>query len=120
MFQALRERGMAFIDANLSVRLFGGAPSKERLQAEFQDQVLGRASRDISDAASAYVNALVDNSRVYWRGVIDRLNRLKDVLEGEVLGFDATTYAQQREGLDEAIRIAETELKSYESGAGDR
>ncbi len=116
VFQALRERGMAFIDANLSVRLFGGAPSKERLQAEFQDQVLGRASRDISDAASAYVNALVDNSRVYWRGVIDRLNRLKDVLEGEVLGFDATTYAQQREGLDEAIRIAETELKSYESG----
>ncbi|MBK9122334.1 MAG: dynamin family protein [Chloroflexi bacterium] len=116
VFLALRERGMAFIDANLNVRLFGGAPSKERLQTEFHDQVLGRASRDISDAASAYVNALVDNSRVYWRGVIDRLNRLKDVLEGEVVGFDATTYAQQREGLDEAIRIAETELKSYESG----
>lgn len=116
VFQSLRERGMAFIDANLTVRLFGGLPSKERLQAEFHDQVLGRASRDISDAASAYVSALVDNSRVYWRGVIDRLNRLKDVLEGEVLGFDATTYAQQREGLDEAIRIAEAELRSYESG----
>lgn len=116
VFEGLRQRGMAFIDANLNIRIIGRGPSKEKLQADFAEQVIGRAPRDISDAATSYVNALVDSSRVYWRGVIDRLNRLKDVLETEVTGLDATAYAQQREGLDEAIRIAETELRSYQSG----
>ena len=37
--------------------------------------------------------------------MIERLNKLRDVLESEVGGLDATAYAQQREGLDEAIRI---------------
>ncbi len=116
VFEILRQRGTAFIDTNLSVRILSRGPSKEKLQADFLEQVIGRAPRDISEAATNYVNALVDNSRVYWRGVIERLNRLKDVLETEVGGLDATAYAQQREGLDEAIRIAETELRSYQSG----
>jgi len=116
VFQGLRQRGTTFIDANLNIRKLLSAPSKERIQADFLDQVIGRAPRDISEAATGYVNALVDNSRVYWRGVIERLNKLKDVLETEVSGLDATAYAQQREGLDEAIRIAETELRSYQSG----
>lgn len=117
VFESLRLRGTAFIDSNLSVRILSRGPSKEKLQADFLEQVIGRAPREISEAAVGYVNALVDNSRVYWRGVIERLNKLKDVLETEVSNLDATAYAQQREGLDEAIRIAESELRSYQSGA---
>lgn len=116
VFETLRQRGVAFIDANLNLRVIGRGPTKEKLQADFLEQVIGRAPRDISEAATGYVNALVDSSRVYWRSVIERLNKLRDVLESEVGGLDATAYAQQREGLDEAIRIAETELRSYQSG----
>ena len=54
---------------------------------------------------------------VYWRGVIDRLNQLKDMMEQEVGGLDATAYAEQRESLEEAIRIAKTELESYSTGS---
>jgi hypothetical protein len=111
----MRQRGMNFIDANLSVRL-GRAPSREKLQADFQEVVIGRALRDINEATGGYINAVIDNSRSYWRGVIDRLNQLKDLMEQEVTGLDAGVYAEQRAALQDAIRIAEAELKSYSTG----
>lgn len=116
VFDGLRQRGMTFIDNNLSMRRFGRGINKEALQAEFRDVVIGRALRDINEASSDYVNALIDNSRLYWRGVIDRLNQLKDLLDQELTGLDAGVYSEQREALQEAVRIAETELKSYSSG----
>lgn len=117
VFEGLRQRGMTFIDNNLSLRRFGRGINKETLQAEFRDVVIGRALRDINEASSDYVNALIDNSRLYWRGVIDRLNQLQDLLEQELSGMDVGVYTEQREALQEAVRIAETELKSYSSGA---
>jgi hypothetical protein len=48
--------------------------------------------------------------------VIDRLNQLKDLMEQEPAGLDAGIYAEQRLGLEEAIRVAEAELKTYSSG----
>jgi hypothetical protein len=48
--------------------------------------------------------------------VIDRLNQLKDLMEQEPAGLDAGIYAEQRAGLEEAIRMAEGELKTYSSG----
>lgn len=116
VFDGLRTRGAAFIEANLNLRKIASGTNKEKLQSEFMEAVIGRAPRELSDAATTYINAVVDNSRSYWRGVIDRLNKLKDVLENELTGLDASAYAQQREGLDEAIRIAEGELRTYQTG----
>ena len=42
--------------------------------------------------------------------------RLQDMLEKEVEGLDAGIYSEQRESLQDAIRIAEAELKSYSTG----
>lgn len=116
VFDGLRQRGQNFIETNLSMRRLGRGVNKEGLQSEFRDVVIGRALRDINDASGDYVNALIDNSRLYWRGVIDRLNQLRELLDQELTGLDAGVYAEQREALQEAIRIAETELKSYSSG----
>jgi small GTP-binding protein len=116
VFEGLRQRGVTFIDANMNIRLLSRNPNKEQMQQMFTETVIGRAPRDLTEASTGYINAVVDHSRNYWRGVIDRLNKLKDVLEGEVTSLDASAYAQQREGLDEAIRIAESELRSYSSG----
>jgi GTP-binding protein EngB required for normal cell division len=116
VFEALRERGHQFIDTNLSIRQIIRRPSRDKLQAEFQDIVIGRALRDINEATSSYINAVVDSSRLYWRGVIDRLNQLKDMMDQELGGLDASAYAEQRESLQEAIRIAKTELESYSTG----
>lgn len=116
VFEALRKRGINFINENLSVRRFGRSTNREALQAEFQDVVIGRALRDINEASGDYVNALIDNSRLYWRGVIDRLNQLRDLMEQELSGLDSSIYAEQREALQEAIRIAESELRTYSSG----
>lgn len=112
----LRQRGLTFIDTHLSVRMLGRAPKLEKLQEEFQEVVVGRSLRDIGDAAHNYINAVIDHSRLYWRSVIDRLNQLRDLLEQELGGMDAGVYAEQRENLERAIKIAETELKSYSSG----
>lgn len=116
VLEGMRRRGLEFIDNNLSIRRLGRAPKREALQAEFQDLVIGRALRDIGEATNSYTNAVVDQSRLYWRSVIDRLNQLQDLLEQELSGLDAGVYAEQRESLQEAIRIAEAELKSYSSG----
>ncbi|MDX2160730.1 MAG: dynamin family protein [bacterium] len=116
VFEGMRRRGLDFINTRLSFRQIGRSTSREKLQAEFQDVVIGRALREISDATSGYINALVDNSRLYWRGVLDRLNALRDQLAGELNSLDAGVYAEQREALEEAIRIAEAELRSYSSG----
>lgn len=116
VFEGMRQRGIAFIDNNLSVNKIGRVPKRETLQAEFQDVVIGRALRDINEASGGYINAVIDNSRSYWRGVIDRLNQLRDLLQQEFSGLDAGIYAEQRENLEEAIRIAEAELRSYSTG----
>ncbi len=112
----LRQRGLAFIDAHLSIRMLGRTPKLDKLQEEFQEVVVGRSLRDIGEAAHNYINAVIDHSRLYWRGVIDRLNQLRDLLEQELGGMDAGVYAEQRENLERAIKIAETELRSYSSG----
>jgi small GTP-binding protein len=116
VFEGMRQRGLNFIDTNLSIRKFGRTLNRERLQAEFQDVVVGRALRDINEATAGYINTVIDQSRVYWRGVIERLSLLQDLLEQELGGVDANIYAEQRESLQEAIRIAEAELKTYSSG----
>jgi small GTP-binding protein len=116
VLEGLRVRALEFINHNLSIRMIGRGVSREALQAQFQEVVIGRSLRDIDDATNTYINALIDNSRLYWRGVIDRLNQLKDTLDQELTGLDAGIYAEQREALQEAIRIADAELKTYSSG----
>jgi small GTP-binding protein len=116
VFDGLRQRGKAFIDSNLTIRKIGRSVNRDKLQAEFQDVVIGRALRDINEATTGYINAVIDQSRLYWRSVIDRLNKLQELLEQEISGLDASVYAEQRESLQDAIRIAEAELKSYSSG----
>jgi len=116
VFEGMRRRGINFIDTNFSIRKIGRTPKREVLQAEFQEVVIGRALRDIGEATNGYINAVVDNSRLYWRGVIDRLNQLRELMEQEVTGLDSGIYSEQREALQEAIQIAESELKTYSTG----
>lgn len=116
VFDGLRLRGMAFITDHLSPRRLLRPISREGLQTEFQEIVVGRSLREVTAASASYVNALVDHSRSYWRSIIERLNQLRDLMEQEFAGLDASIYAEQREALEDAIRIAEAELRSYSTG----
>ncbi len=116
VFDGLRQRGQDFISAHLSIRQIGRSLDKNALQAEFQQVVIGQALRDVNEATGDYINAVVDNSRLYWRSVIDRLNQIRDLMEQEIGGLDSGVYAEQRETLEGAIRMAESELKTYSSG----
>lgn len=116
VLEGVRERGLNFIDTHLTIRKLGRGVDRNQLQTEFNEVVIGRSLRAINEAAGNYVNAVVDQSRLYWRGVIERLNRLQDLMEQEAEGLDRGIYAEQRTSLQEAIRIAEAELKSYSSG----
>ena len=116
ILEGVRQRGVKFIEQNLNIRRIGRGSSREKLQTEFQEVVIGRSLRDINESTEEYINAVVDQSRLYWRNVIDRLNQLKDLMEQEVTGLDSSIYAEQRTSLQEAIRLAESELKSYATG----
>jgi small GTP-binding protein len=116
VFEGMRIRGLNFVNNRLSIRKIGRSVNREALQAEFTDEVVGHALREIETATSDYINALIDSSRLYWRSVIERLRQVRELLEQDVTGLDAGAYAEQREALEEAIRIAESELRSYSSG----
>ncbi len=113
IFENLRARAERFIDENLRLTRIGRALDRERLRRAFEDEVVGEAVAAISASANSYVNALVDGSRVYWRRVLDRLNRLDALVQAEVGVTDAGAYADQRTALQEAIFRAESALKSY-------
>ena len=83
------------------------------MRDDFEKEVVGSTLEQINDISEQYVNAVVDNSRRYWRSIVDRLTKLQSMLEQEGTSVDATGYAEQRAALQEAIAIADTELKSY-------
>ncbi len=116
VFADLRLRGHRFLGQNLSLRNWGRARQQTSLQEAFQVEVVGRSLQDLDQLGSAFVGVLLDQSRVYWRGVIERLQQLADLLEQEPGGLDASVYASQRESLQEALRLARSEL---EAGVGE-
>ena len=116
MLEGIRTRGQTFIAEHLSIRKLRTSSAKDDLQAQFQDIVVGAALKDINSASNDYINAVIDQSRIYWRSLIHRLNRLQDILEQEVNGLDAGIYSEQRASLQDAIRIAESELEACSSG----
>jgi small GTP-binding protein len=116
VFDQLRERGRQFITDNLSVsreRFLPGATDKNVIRDRFEQEVVGSALQQINNISEDYVNAVVDSSRRYWRSIIDRLNKLEALLKEQVISPDAGSYSEQRIALQEAIAIADTELKSY-------
>lgn len=116
VFADLQTRGNCFLGENLSLRRWGRARQRETLQSAFQEEVVGQCLQDLDQLGSAFAGVLLDQSRVYWQGVIERLQQLVDLLEQEPAGLDASVYASQRESLQEALRLARSEL---EAGVGE-
>jgi small GTP-binding protein len=114
--EGIRYRGTKFIDEHMKIIKFERAASKAEMEKEFQEVVIGRSLRDMNELVTGYINTVIDQSRLYWNGVIERLNKLQDLLDKQKGGYDAGVYAEQRENLEEAIRIAETELQANTSG----
>lgn len=112
-FGNLRARGEDFINENLRLTKLGQALDRERLREKFESEVVGRAIDSIAALSNNYVNALVDGSRLYWRGVLDRLNQLDALVRAEVGAVGASTYADQRAVLQDAIYAAEERLRAY-------
>lgn len=111
--EAMRRRGHTFISEHLSIRRVGRSLDRDKLKDEFEATVIGQAFDDVHAASLAYVNALVDGSRAYWRSVIDRLNSLHALLEQYADGAGAADFAEQREALQEAVWMAENQLRAY-------
>ena len=113
VFSELRTRGHQFIQKNLTIQRATRTLDRDQMRDEFEKEVVGNAMGQITSNSEQYVNAVVDNSRRYWRSILDRLNDIKTRLDREIGAVDATGYAEQRVALQEAIAIADTELKSY-------
>jgi small GTP-binding protein len=113
VFGDLKTRGREFIDHHLTLKRAARTLDRDAMRDEFEKQVVGNALDQITSISEQYVNAVVDNSRRYWRSIIDRLTALETKLDREIGAVDATGYAEQRAALQHAIAIADTELKSY-------
>jgi small GTP-binding protein len=113
VFDGLLERGRRFINQNLTLGKGLRPPDRDLIREKFEKEVVGTALSQISDISEDYVSAVVDSSRRYWRNIIDRLNKLQALMEKEISSPDAGSYADQRTALQEAIAIADAELKTY-------
>jgi small GTP-binding protein len=113
VFGDLKMRGHRFIQDNLTIQRATRTLDRDEMRGKFEKQVVGNALDQITSISEQYVNAVVDNSRRYWRSILDRLNEVKTQLDREIGAVDATGYAEQRVALQEAIAIADSELKSY-------
>jgi small GTP-binding protein len=113
VFVDLRARGHSFIQKNLTLQRASRTLDRDDMRDEFEKQVVGNTLDQITSISEQYVNAVVDNSRRYWRSILDRLTRLETMLSQDVGAIDATGYAEQRVALQDAIAIADAELKSY-------
>src|SRR5260221_2234722 len=113
VFDAMQRRGAAFIERNFNVIRAIRRVNKDVLWAEFESEVLGNTLDQIRGISDHYANALVDGSRVYWRSVIERLNKMDALLGKEAPNMDAATYAEQRKALQAAMTMVDVELKSY-------
>lgn len=113
VFDQIRQRGREFIRKRLSLKLSARVISEEEARALFEEEVVGSSLQQINTISDDYVNAVVDSSRRYWRGIIDRLNRMEALIQEQIASPDASSYADQRVALQEAIAIADAELKTY-------
>lgn len=113
VFDQIRERGREFITQNLTLKPSLRVIDRDEAREKFEEEVVGSSLQQINDISEDYVNAVVDNSRRYWRGIIERLNRLEAILKEQVASPDAGSYAEQRAALQEAIAIADAELKTH-------
>ncbi|MBN2305721.1 MAG: dynamin family protein [Anaerolineae bacterium] len=113
VFRELKSRGHDYIGQNLTLQRATRTLDRNEMREEFEKQVVGKALDQIVSISEQYVNAVVDNSRRYWRSILDRLTRLESTLSQEISSVDATGYAEQRAALQDAIAIADAELKSY-------
>src|SRR5260221_6384453 len=116
VFSAMQQRGASFIKRNFSVIRAIQRLNNDMLWAEFEAEVLGDTLSQIRGISEQYANALVDGSRVYWRSVIELLNRMEALLREEAPTMDAASYATQREALQAAMTMADVELNM----AGDK
>lgn len=113
VFVEVRERGHKFIQQNLTLQKATRTLDRDEMREDFEKEVVGSTLEQIVGISEQYVNAVVDNSRRYWRSILDRLTKLETELDREVGAVDATGYSEQRSALQEAIAIADSELKSY-------
>jgi small GTP-binding protein len=117
VFDGMRARGNHFISKYLSLngtRILRGV-NREELNEKFEAEVVGNAISQINNISEDYVNALVDGSRRYWRSIIERLQKMQELLKNqEVSTPDASAYADQRKALQAAIATADRELKAYQ------
>src|SRR5690606_38136271 len=112
-FEGVAQRGRDFIRENLTIQRASRALNETEMRADFEKQVVDGAINQLTNVSEQYVNAVVDNSRRYWRNILDRLTELETNLSQDPGSVDASGYAEQRAALQEAIAIADRELKSY-------
>ncbi len=113
ILNGVRARGAQFVDRNFKITLGRQEVQAAALQKEFEEDVIGRSLDQIESLAGDYVNAQVDSNRRYWQGIINRLNTLDGLLQGEIRGVDGSIYTEQRVALQEAIAIADAEMSAY-------
>ncbi len=110
ILEGTRKRGERFIDERLRITGAFRGLDREKLRAEFEAQVVAGSVSKLQTLSEGYVSAVVDGSRAYWRGVIERLNKIDAALQAGSL--DATAYADQRAALQNALSTANTQLQA--------
>lgn len=115
IFAQIRERGNSFIDENLSFSMsrIWSSVDKEKLRMKFEQEVVGTSLQQVNTASEDYIDSLADANRRYWQSIVDRLKKLQGLLDEQIDTPDASSYSDIRQAVENAIAIANKELKAY-------
>lgn len=117
----LKERGDKFFDDTLRPSRIRDLLNSNKIEREFQDQVLADTARRVDDASNGLIDWMVDQDLRLWQGVMDYLNRRRQAtggtqgMEEHVIGNIGGQFAYNREALlKSVVQEARHVIESYD------
>jgi small GTP-binding protein len=113
--QAFENRGVAYLDETMRfVRLFD-LLHKDKLEAEFREQVVADVPQAVEQRVEAITIWLVARTEELWRMVMEKVSRRKAVFADQLLGDIPTSFELSRQSLIESTSmVAQQALETYD------
>jgi small GTP-binding protein len=119
--QAFENRGVAFLDETMRLARLFDLLEKDKLEAEFREQVVGDVPRAVELRVEAITTWLVARTEELWRMVMVRVGKRKSVFADQLLGDIPTSFEISRKSLIESTSmVAQQALQTYDRAAEAR
>ena len=121
---AMNNRGMLYFDETLRLARVLDLVNTQRIQGEFERQVVGETPHEIDQEVSALIDWLVAKDLNQWQSTLDYLEqhraKVRDLVEQFIGQVGGALEYERRQLLDSVGRAAKEVVKTYDREAEAR